>query len=265
MSSPRSHFALDAAVPSLGEQFSAHLSAVYALAQQSHHLFASPLGPFHHAGGNAWLPRFVFFGPSASDASWRLAFLSGFDARDLRPAHALLGLVERLARHAEEGHGLDLTFFPLVDAAGLSPQSAPRSLAVEHWGRTAAPEIDLLEQDARARGYHGYIRVEHAAPGEEILTVRVREPLGLAVSPDVELISSEDVDPFPVRFERGAAGVAPADGPLSIADDLSVQPFELTLRVPATWADEITRDAVGVVLLRFIHRYRAFQAYGQHL
>lgn len=265
MSSSSSHFALDAAVPSLGEQFSAHLSALYALAQQSIHLFASPLGPFRHAGCSAWLPRFVFFGPNASDASWRLAFLSGFDARDLRPAHSLLGLIERLARHSDDGHGLDLTFFPLVDAAGLSAGASVRSLATEHWARTGAPEIGLLEQDARVRGYHGYIRLESAAPGEEIVTVRVREPLGLVPSPDVEFISTEDVDPFPVRFERGAAGLAPADGPLSIADDLPVQPFELTLRIPATWPDEIAHDAVSIIFTRFLHRYRAFQAYGQHL
>ncbi|MCX6950937.1 MAG: hypothetical protein NTV51_01935, partial [Verrucomicrobia bacterium] len=247
------------------EIFSAHLGALYPTAQQSQHLFASPLGPVYFAGRNVWLPRFVFFGPHASDASWRLAFLSGFDASDLRPAQALLGLSERLAERAEDGHGLDLTFFPLVAAANLATPASARSLATEHWGRSTLPEIGLLEKDARLRSYHGYIRVEAAAPGDDIITVRVREPLGLVPSPDVELISSIDVDPFPVRFERGPAGVAPTDGPLSIADDLPVQPFELTLRVPATWPDEIYQDAVSLILTRFIHRYRAFQAYGQHL
>lgn len=265
MSSLPSHFALDAAVPSAGDRYSAHLSAVYALTQRSRHLFASPLGPFDHFGAKAWLPRFVFFGPNASDVSWRLAFLAGFDARDLRSAHSLLSFIERLLQHTEDAHGLDLTFFPLVNTTGLVAGAAAPSLVSEHWGRTAAPEIDLLEKDARLRGYHGYIRIEAAAPGEEMLTLRVREPLGLASAPDVELISSEDVDPFPVRFERGPAGRAPADGPLSVSDDLPVQPFELTLRIPSTWPDEIAHDAVGIILTRFLHRYRAFQAYGQHL
>lgn len=265
MSSHSSHFALDAAVPTPGELFSARLGALYVIAQQSQHLFASPIGPFNHGGSQGWLPRFVFFGPHASAASWRLAFLSGFDARDLRPSRALLGLIERLSQRAEDGHGLDLTFFPLIDAAGLAPDVPARSLAGEHWGRTTAPEITVLEQDARLRGYHGYIRLEPAAPGEDVITLRIREPHGLTPSPDVELISSEDVDPFPVRFERGDTGVAPGDGPLSIADDLPVQPFELTLRIPATWPDEIYHEAVIVILTRFIHRYRAFQAYGQYL
>jgi len=228
-------------------------------------VFASPFWTFQYGGRGTWLPRFVFFGPNASDASWRLAFLAGFNARDLRPAHALLGFVERLAHHAEEGHGLDLTFFPLVDAAGLVADAPARSLTAEHWAWTQAPEIALLERDARGRGYHGFIRLESAAPGDEIITVRIREPVGIPFAPDVELISSEDIDPFPVRFERGPMGLAPGDGPLSIADDLPVQPFELTLQIPATWPDDIYQEAVGHVLTRFVHRYRAFQAYGLHL
>ena len=245
--------------------FSARLGALYPLAQRHPHLFASPLGPLGAGARPALLPRFVFFGPHASDASWRLAFLSGFDARELRPAHALVGLIERLAARADEGHGLDLTFFPLVDAGGLEADAPIRPLATAHWGRFGAAEIGLLERDARARGYHGYIRVEAAAPGDEIIAIRVREPATQDGSPDVELISSDDLDPFPLRFERGPAGVPPIDGPLSVADDLPVQPFELTLRVPLTWPDEIQQEAVIIILTRFLHRYRAFQAYGQHL
>ncbi len=247
------------------ETLALRLGALTARAQQDCHLFASPLGPFYIGGRSAWLSRFVFFGPHASDAAWRLAFLSGFDARDHRLSHALVGLVERLTADAADGHGLDLTFFPQIDVAGLAGDFAPRDLAHAHWARSTAPEIALLERDARSRGYHGYIRVEAASPGEEIITLRVREPAGLAYSPDVELISSDDVAPFPVRFERGEAGRAPSDGPLSVAEDLSVQPFELTLRVPAAWPDEIQHEAVSSILTRFLHRYRAFQAYGQHL
>lgn len=248
-----------------GERFPARLSAVYELAERNQYLFASPLGPFYFAGHHASLPRFVFFGPSASEASWRLAILAGFDARDLRSTHALLRLVEGFAGHAERGHGLDLTFFPLVDVTGHFFAAPGQPLALEHWGRSERPEIQLLEKDARGRGYHGYIRLEAAAAGQDVITIRVREPAGLTVSPDVELISSEDVDPFPVRFERGPAGVARTDGPLSIAEDLGVQPFELTLAVPATWPDDVYHEAVGTILTRFVHRYRAFQAYGLHL
>ena len=44
-----------------------HLSAVYALSQNSRHVFASPLGPVVVGRRQTYLPRFVFFGPLASD------------------------------------------------------------------------------------------------------------------------------------------------------------------------------------------------------
>src|SRR5262249_46544180 len=128
------------------------------------------------------------------------------------------------------------------------------------------PEIALLEKDARAQRYHGFIRVESAPPGDDVISLRVREPAGNALpTPDVEIISSTDVEPYAVCFERSSTASPPADGPLTIADDLPIRPFELTLRVPSTWPDDAAHRAVVVILKRFILRYRAFQAYGGHL
>ncbi|HEY5229155.1 MAG TPA: hypothetical protein VIJ19_11480, partial [Opitutaceae bacterium] len=61
----------------------AELSALYALSQNSPYVFASPVGPVPTVSRAAFLPRFVFFGPHASEESWRLALLAGFDHRDL--------------------------------------------------------------------------------------------------------------------------------------------------------------------------------------
>jgi hypothetical protein len=246
------------------EELARRLSAVYALGQENPHVFASPLGPFAYAGAReASVPRFVFFGPHTTDASWRVAFLAGFDCEDLRASHALLGLVEFLARHADEGYGLNLTFFPLVDVAGLEFGTRPRALAAAHWAQSVIPEITLLEKDARGASYHGFVRVETAAPGEDVVVLEMRAPDGAFTSPDVEICTSDDFESFPVRFERARA--TPAGGPLTIAADMPVAPFELVLRVPAAWPDELYRSAVTSILGRFIVRYRAFQAFGQHL
>lgn len=248
---------------STANSFHAHLSALYSLSPQNNHVFGSPLGPIYQDGRAAYLPRFAFFGPHASDDSWRIAFLAAFDRRDLRGAHALLHLVERLARNSEEGHGLNLTFFPLVDAAGLFLGAPPRALERANWARSTVPEIRLLEKDARLHGYHGFVRVETAPPRDDFITVRVREPFGVGAAGN-DLISSAETIPFPVRFER-TRGVQVEEGPLTIADDLPFRPFEITLRIPAAWSDERYDEAVGAILVRFIIRYRANQAYGQHL
>lgn len=100
--------------------------------------------------------------------------------------------------------------------------------------------------------------------GDDLISLRLRGPFAPSSSPDVELISSEETRSFPVRFEAAPErGVTP--GPLSIADDLPLAPFELVLRIPGGWPDEAYQHAAVTLLERFLGRYRAFQAYGQNL
>jgi hypothetical protein len=241
------------------------LSALYALSQTSPYVFASPVGPLRAGGRHAYLPRFVFFGPHASDDSWSLAFLAGFDRGDLRSSRALVALATRLASCSETGHALNLSFFPLVDFIGLVAGAPGRHLAAAHWGSGAAPEIALLESDARLRGYHGFVRIETGYGEEDQITLRLRGPFASAPSPGLELITAEETESFPVRLETVPAGAPAPDGPLSITDDLPGAPFELTLRIPAAWSDEAYQHAAVTLLERFLKRYRAFQAYGQNL
>ena len=228
----------------------ARLSALYALAQDSPYVFASPLGPFDLGGVPAYVPRLVFFGPQASDDSWRLAFLAGFDHRDLRASRALLALVAGLADNVEAGHGLNLSFFPLVDVAG-SRGAGGRPASAIPWGRAATPEIRLLEQDARSRGYHGFIRVETAPAADDLVSIRIRQPLTRPLSPDLELFTSDEAESFPVRFEAVAAAAPLAGGPLAMTADLPVAPFELILSIPGAWPEHDYQRAV-VVLLKLL-------------
>lgn len=252
-----------AAARSLPAVFSEQLAALYDQVQRSQFVFGSPLAllatpehPFH-------LPRFIYFGPQTSDASLRLAFTAGLDHRDLRSTLALLQLVEQLALKPDIGQGLNLSFFPLVDVLGLAGLAPGRTLASADWRHSGEPELKLLGQDARLTGYHGFVRLE-TARAQDGATVQLRFAANDHETPDVELISSEDFEPYAVRWETGAAAGL-TDGPLSMADDLPVRPFELTVRLPATWPAEVYRDAAATILKRFIIRYRGFIAYGQHL
>jgi hypothetical protein len=241
----------------LGEQ----LSTLYTLAERSAHVFGTPLGPFVHAGRSHYLPRFVYFGPHTSEESPRLAFLAGLDSRDLRPTLALLHLVEELALRPAIGQSLHLAFYPLVDVLGHLQQAGSRNLATEPWTASASPEIDQLAKDARLRNYHAFIRIESAL-ADDVVTLRLRATGG--APSNFPLVSSEDTEPYPVRFEI-ESGPAPVSGPLSLGDDLPFRPLDLTLRVPATWPPVLYREAVASILKRFIIRYRGLLAYGQHL
>lgn len=243
----------------IGEQ----LSKLYGLVQRSAYVFGSPLGPFTHRSRQHHVPRFVYFGPHTAEESVRLAFYAGFDRRDLRGTLALLHFVERLALAPDLGQSLNLAIFPLVDVLGLL-EARDRPLARYAWHAPEEPELTLLAHDVRLRSYHGFVRIESGA-NDDAITVRLR---GFAddagFGGEADFINSEDTSSWPVRWETGAA-LRVGDGPLSLSDDLPFAPFELTVRVPAAWPDEVHREAVAATLKRFIVRYRSLLAYGQHL
>jgi len=251
-----------AGLPSSSLEFNERLTALYALAHRSRYVFASPLGPVYRKARHYHVPRFVYFGPNTSDESLRLAFYAGFDARDLRGTLSLLHFVERLALQPELAQGLNLSFFPLADVNGLIHGDSAR-LADASWDFPPTPELDLLAKDARGRGYYGFVRIETADTDEDVVTIRLRGHALEAVG--VEIISSEDVEPWAVRWVTEPADAIVEDGPLSLADDLPFQPFELTLQLPSVWSAEMHREATSSILKRFILRYRGFHAYGQHL
>jgi hypothetical protein len=241
----------------LGDQ----LTTLYGLAERSDYVFGTPLGPFSHAGRSHYLPRFVYFGPHTSEESPRIAFLAGLNSRDLRPTLALLHLIEQLAIRPDIGQSLHLAFYPLVDVLGHLDRGEPRDLSAHGWTAPSAPEIELLARDSRLLTYHAFVRIE-TGPADDAVTLILRG--NGEVSPSVAFLSSEDTEPFAVRWEV-ETGVSPSTGPLSLADDLPFRPLDLTLRVPADWEPEFYREAVASILKRLIVRYRGFLAYGQHL
>ena len=242
--------------------FNERLTRLYALAQHSRHVFASPLGPFFSDPRYFHLPRFVYFGPHTSDDSLKLAFYAGLDSADLRGTVSLMQFVERLALTPHLGQGLNLSFFPVADVAGLL-RDEPQVLSDHSWVWPSVPELKLLSLDARSSGYHGFVRVETTHDSDDVVTIRLRGHSAEALG--VELLNSEDVAPWAVRWEAGAFDGPVNDGPLTLSDDLPFQTFEVTLGLPDHWALEQHQAAVSTILTNFIVRYRGFQAHAQHL
>ncbi|MBE2213916.1 MAG: hypothetical protein IAE82_08605 [Opitutaceae bacterium] len=242
-------------------------SDLYQIAQHSTHIFGSPLGPLSVGGESHTVPRFVYFGPQFSDESVRLVFHAGFDGRDARPSRALLHLVERLALKPDLGQGLNLTFFPLVNPSGLARSTLEaaggQDLTRAHWNLSDSPEIALLSQDARLRAYHGFVRVESAAVTEIVATIRNGSRAGSGN--DSVLAGPGDAAGFRVRWFVEKGGDHASSGPLTLADDLPLAPFELRVEVPDVWNDQLYSEAVLQVLKSFIIHYRATYAYGIHL
>lgn len=247
----------------LSADLARRLGALYELAQQSDFVFGSPLGPFRDGAQVHPIPRFVYFGPHTSQESVRLAVLAGFGRHDRPAVRALLAFVDGLCRQPDIGQSLNVSFFPVVNVAGLLGDGEERDLTCEDWAHSAAPEIALLRQDALRSGFQGFLRVITTADDEP--SARVRTMRSSTVHPSaVEVFSPADFQPWPARFET-IAEAAVAAGPLTIADVLPFAPFEVELALPAGWSQHHADAVLAKVLKRLIVRYRAFLAYGQHL
>lgn len=250
-----------AGVPSV--ELHTRLSRLYELAQSSSFLFGSPLAPLDAERRQYYLPRFVYFGPQTSAESPRLAVVAGLGRHDLPAARALTAFVEGLARNPDIGHALNISFFPLVNVLGLFGGAEERDLSDEDWTRSAEPEIALLAADARLRAYQGFIRVVTTAddePSARLLTV-----LSPAIAhSEIEVFNSDDFAPWTVSFEAMPSGVI-THGPLSLAGELAIAPFEVELALPADWTQARADTELSALLKRLVTRYRGFLAYGQNL
>lgn len=242
------------------------LTRLYGATAYSPNLFATPLGPISFRGRERFIPRFINITPRSVEESLRVAIYAGFDHRDERSTDAVLHLVDVLLVSPDLADGLNLTLFPLVDVGGIHGDTTARSLADEDWRRSGQPEIEQLAREARHRAHHCVVRIATAAEGEgdDLVVVGLRghgrHDFGAYSD---EFLSSADFDPFPVRFETDTR--EPAEGPLSIADDLPYSPVELTLTLPHNWPAELYREAVAHIARSLLFRYRRHQSYGQHI
>jgi hypothetical protein len=265
MSHPLRHASrasLPAVVPS--SPLAGRLSALIEGAQQSDYLFGSSLGPFYDEQARQhYVPHFVYFGAQSSIASLRLALLSGLGRHDLPASRALVAFIEGLVRRPDLGEGLNLSFFPVVNVAGLLGGAEERDLSEQDWAVSDAPELKLLNKDIHLRGYEGFVRVVSSPDEAPYATVRTTRAADIARS-DVELFNSDDFSGWPVRFESPVAGVIQT-GPLSLAADLPFAPFEVELALPGHWSQPQADRALAAVMKRLIVRYRGVRAYGQHL
>lgn len=239
------------------------LSRLYELAQNSDHLFGSPLGPVVRESHELYLPRFVYFGPQTSAVSPRLAVFAGLGRHDLSAARAVTAFLEDLARRSDIGHALNLSFFPVVNISALLGGAEESDFSEENWSRSNEPEIALLADDVRLREYQGFVRVVTTADDEpSARLVTVLSPFTARSA--IEVFDSRDFGSWPVAFEALPSS-AIAHGPLSLTDDLPFAPFEVELALPAEWPQARVDAELSSLLKRLITRYRSFLAYGQNL
>ena len=240
------------------------LSRLTVLATHSPSVFASPLGPLYHGRELFVLPRHLFFGENTAEEAWRIAIYAGFEGTDMRAGLASLRTLERLILEPKLGESFNLVFHSFVNPSGLADATAAtragHDLLDQSWAGSPAAELQLLERDARAMQYHGAI-VLRSDPQVDELRGWLR-----GFSPGDPFLHGEPVRgtsragylpfKFPIQWEAHPDGPEAKTGPLSLADDLRVRPFELTLLVPTSPSLEWAVQAVSSTLRVFLNNFR---------
>jgi len=243
------------------------------LASYSPNLFASPLGPLHHQGEQYLLPRHVFFGENSAEEAWRIGIYSGFSGLDARLGLGALRALERLVLEPRLGESLNLVFHSFVNPSGLTDGTvatrAGHRLLEQNWATSPAAELQLLERDARTMQYNGVILLRSDPSATEL------RGLLRGFSPDEPFLHGEPSQgaskigylpfKFPVQWEQHPEGYLAKTGPLTLADDLRLRPFEVTLLVPASASVEWASHAVSHTLRVFLNNFRTAVSTGLNI
>ncbi|MFT3831481.1 MAG: hypothetical protein QM691_17425 [Opitutaceae bacterium] len=210
-------------------------------AERSRSLFAAPLGPDEHG---LYLPRFVVFGPSATDADARLSLLAGFANNDDPASVAALDLVEHVAEAPASIGGVVLDVVPVVNRGTGDLWSAP-------WIGSRRPEFALLEREYRHLAPHAVVQLRSGPPGAPQGTIR-GESLGHwldGAAPSLFAALWHE-EPRPTRLAESIDEIVP---------DLPFRPLEIRL---AFGSDP---DANAAALHAIVQRIRVLLAHAQHL
>ncbi len=248
-------------------------SRLSVLSAHSPHLFASPLGPFEHKGHPFHLPRFLFVGENSAEEAWRISIFAGLDGRDTRSALAALKGLERYALEPELGDSFNLAFYPLLNPSGVTDGTrrtrSGHLLEEQNWTNSQAPELQLLAREARARQFHGSIVIRSSDEVNEL------QGWLRGFSPGEPFLHAEPVRgsskagylpfKFPIAWEPHPEGLHAQNGPLTLADDMRMRPFEVTLLVPTEPPLEWAVQAVAHTLRVFLNNFRTAAATGANI
>ena len=210
-------------------------------AERSASLFAAPLGPDEHG---LYLPRFVAFGPSSTDADARISLLAGFAEGDDAASLAAFDLLDFAAETPAAIGGVVLDVVPVVNRGPGDLWSAP-------WLTANRPELALLEREYRRLAPHATIQVRGGA---------FRFPQGL-VRGDSLTHWLDDAAPslFAAGWLEQPSDRLLGEGLDGLVPDLPFRPLELQLTLSRDHA------ANAAALRAIVQRIRELLAHAQHL
>ncbi len=220
------------------------------------------------------LPRFVFDGPRSGGDPIRLGLFTGIHGDEPQGPVALASFLIELAQQPELATGYQIFAYPLCNPAGYEKNSrwlpTGRDLNREFWHDSPEAGVRYLEEELRARQFHGIISLhsDDASPGSygftrgPDLSKDLLEPALWAAERHLQRNTNRVIDGFQARrglIEGGYAGI------LSAPADQRPAPFEIVFETPALAPLHLQGAATTAALRSILTEYRAVISRAQHI
>jgi protein MpaA len=250
------------------------LAPLHALVERGGRLAHAEAGAFSCEGGRQVISRFCFAGPVAGHEPIRLGFFAGVHGDEPAGCAALVEFAAALASESARAAGYELWIYPVVNPtgceAGTRENRAGKDLNREFWRGSAEPEVRILEDELRARRFHGLVTL-HADDTCEghygyshgrTLDEALLQPALCAAERVLPRDRRPTIDGFAARDGvihdcfRGILSPPPGQQPRS---------FNVIFETPAHAPFALQVAAAVAALDSIVAGYRGFIAYAQNL
>lgn len=237
-------------------------------------LTADALGEWQINGRRHCIPKFHFQRTTVVKDRIKVGVFAGIHGDEPAGILGLMDFVRELDEEPEEGRSFEVFLYPLCNPTGYLARSreslSGRDLNREFWRNSPEPEVQVLEEEIRARRFDGIIALhsDDTSPGfygyarGSVLAEHLLAPA---------LDAAERAQPRDARgiidgFKAVNGIIHDAfDGILSAPPSQRPQPFEIILETPALSPLSDQRRAFVLALREILAQYRKMIAFGGEL
>lgn len=237
-------------------------------------LTADALGEWDVCGRRHCIPKFHFQRTSVVKDRIKVGIFAGIHGDEPAGILGLMDFVRELDEEPEEGRSFEVFLYPLCNPTGYLARSreslSGKDLNREFWRSSIEPEVQVLEEEIRARQFDGIIALhsDDTSPGfygyarGSVLAEHLLAPA---------LDAAERAQPRDARgiidgFKAVNGIIHDAfDGILSAPPSQRPQPFEIILETPALSPLADQRRAFVLALREILAQYRKMIAFGGDL
>jgi hypothetical protein len=244
------------------------------MVRHSSNLVAGTRGLTSVGDNRASIPHYVFVGPRAGDEPIRIGIFAAIHGDEPAGARALVDFLALLDQKPELASGYCLFAYPVCNPTGYEDNTRltrqGRDLNREFWMGSSDPEVRFLENELRARSFHGIISLHTDDTSNGLygfvrgatLAKHLLRPALDAAASILPRNFDEVIDGFKARngiIRDGYPGI------LSAPPGVRPRPFEVILETPHAAPQYLQEKALVIALQTILAEYRKLIAYAPNL